>query len=182
MKKVFLGLGFMLISLEAFSQTLPEMVIGEENINPGIDLIFEGAIKDDVSPSYKFGKEATSDIHLEVLSTWNENAPRGSAVGGFVAYLNITAKIINESSGKYKTVKLLPHVNLSDSFHYALNTKLPGLRSDLYSIVFTIQPPKIGDLGMHFDWREGVSASLIQEHSFTYKNLDFYKIAEASRR
>ena len=127
-------------------------------------------------------KSGSSDIHLEVLSTWNESAPRGSAVGGFVAYLNITAKIINESSGKYKNVKLLPHINLSDSFHYALNTKLPGLRSDLYSIVFTIQPPKIGDLGMHFDWRDEVSTSLIQDHSFTYKNLDFYKIAEASRR
>ena len=29
---------------------LPEMVIGEATINPGIHLTFEGAIKDDVAP------------------------------------------------------------------------------------------------------------------------------------
>ena len=29
---------------------LPEMIIGEESISPGIDLVFEGAIKDDVFP------------------------------------------------------------------------------------------------------------------------------------
>ena len=56
---------------------MPEMIIGEENIEPGINLIFEGAIKDDVAPAYKFGKESSSDIHIEVLATWNNNAPRG---------------------------------------------------------------------------------------------------------
>ena len=182
MKKIFLGLGFMLISLEAFSQTLPEMVIGKESINPGIDLIFEGAIKDDVSPAYKFGKESTSDIHLEVLSTWNENAPRGSTEEGFVAYLEVSAKILNENNGSYKNIRLLPHINMSDNLHYALNTKLPGKRDDLYTVIFTIKPPKPGDLGMHFDWREEVGSFLLKEHTFVYKNLDFFTIAEASRR
>ena len=53
---------------------LPEMIIGEESISPGIDLVFEGAIKDEVFPSSKFGSEENSDIHIEVLANWNSNA------------------------------------------------------------------------------------------------------------
>ena len=157
MNKILFFLGFVVISFNTLSKDLPEMVIGEETVSPGINLIFEGAIKDDVSPAYKFGKESTSDIHLEVLSTWNENAPRGSTEGGFVAYLEVSAKILNEN-------------------------KLPGKRDDLYTVIFTIKPPKPGDLGMHFDWREEVDSFLIKEHTFVYKNLDFFTIAEASRR
>ena len=164
------------------SQVMPEMIIVEENIEPGINLIFEGAIKDDVAPAYKFGKESSSDIHIEVLATWNNNAPRGSTEGGFVAYLEITAKILNEKNGRYKNIKLLPHINLSDNLHYALNTKLPGNKDDIYSVTFTIKPPKQGEIGMHFDWREEVSDALLREHSFSYKNLDFSEIAKASRR
>ena len=182
MKKILLSIGFVVFSLNTLSKDLPEMVIGEENISPGINLIFEGAIKDDVSPAYKFGKESVSDIHLEVLSTWNESAPMGSTQGGFVAYLDVNAKILNENNGRYKNIKLLPHINMSDNLHYALNIKLPGKREDLYTVIFTIKPPKPGDLGLHFDWREEVNPFLIKEHTFVYKNLDFYSIAEASRR
>ena len=182
MNKILFFLGFVVISFNTLSKDLPEMVIGEETVSPGINLIFEGAIKDDVSPAYKFGKESTSDIHLEVLSTWNENAPRGSTKGGFVAYLEVSAKILNENNGSYKNIRLLPHINMSDNLHYALNTKLPGKRDDLYTVIFTIKPPKPGDLGMHFDWREEVDSFLIKEHTFIYKNLDFFTIAEASRR
>ena len=178
MNKILLSIGFVVFSLNTLSKDLPEMVIGEENISPGINLIFEGAIKDDVSPAYKFGKESVSDIHLEVLSTWNESAPMGSTQGGFVAYLDVNAKILNENNGRYKNIKLLPHINMSDNLHYALNIKLPGKRE----VIFTIKPPKPGDLGLHFDWREEVNPFLIKEHTFVYKNLDFYSIAEASRR
>ena len=56
MKKYF----FLFLSLSMahniFSE-LPEMIIGKEAIAPGINLIFEGAIKDDVSPAEKFGYE-----------------------------------------------------------------------------------------------------------------------------
>ena len=171
MKKILFFLGFVVISFNTLSKDLPEMVIGEETISPGINLIFEGAIKDDVSPAYKFGKESTSDIHLE-----------GSTEGGFVAYLEVSAKILNENNGSYKNIRLLPHINMSDNLHYALNTKLPGKRNDLYTVIFTIKPPQPGDLGMHFDWREEVGSFLIKEHTFVYKNLDFFTIAEASRR
>ena len=116
------------------------------------------------------------------MATWNNNAPRGSTEGGFVAYLEITAKILNEKNGRYKNIKLLPHINLSDNLHYALNTKLPGNKDDIYSVTFIIKPPKQGEIGMHFDWREEVSDALLREHSFSYKNLDFSEIAKASRR
>ena len=43
---------------------LPEMIIGKEAIAPGINLIFEGAIKDDVSPAEKFGYEKDSDMYM----------------------------------------------------------------------------------------------------------------------
>ena len=71
---------------------------------------------------------------------------------------------------------------MSDNLHYALNTKLPGKRDDLYTVIFTIKPPKPRDLGIHYDWREEVGSFLIKEHTFVYKNLDFFTIAEASRR
>ena len=182
MNRIFLYLGLIIFPLQISSKDMPEMVIGEENIKPGINLVFEAAIKDDVSPSYKFGRESASDIHIEVLSTWNEGAPRGSTEGGFVAYLEVSAKILNENNGSYKNIRLLPHINMSDNLHYALNTKLPGKRDDLYTVIFTIKTPKPGDLGMHFDWREEVGSFLIKEHTFMYKNLDFFTIAEASRR
>ena len=80
---------------------IPEMILGEETIENGINLVFEVAIKDDVSPSNFFGNEENSDIHLEVLANWNDTAPEGSQKGGFVPYLNVSAEL------KIKKLKLL---------------------------------------------------------------------------
>ena len=88
MKKfLFLALTF-LISKNIIAD-LPEMIISKEEISPGITLVFEAAIKDEVYPSAKFGSEEDSDIHIEVLANWNESAPPGAPLGGFVAYLDI---------------------------------------------------------------------------------------------
>ena len=77
MKKfLFLVLTF-LISKNIIAD-LPEMIISKEEISPGITLVFEAAIKDDVYPSAKFGSEKDSDIHIEVLANWNESAPPGA--------------------------------------------------------------------------------------------------------
>ena len=54
------------------------MIISKEEISPGITLVFEAAIKDEVYPSAKFGSEEDSDIHIEVLANWNESAPPGA--------------------------------------------------------------------------------------------------------
>tara|TARA_Y100000766_G_C18808972_1_gene556997 strand:+ start:266 stop:808 length:543 start_codon:yes stop_codon:yes gene_type:complete len=168
-------------SLNIFGE-LPEMILGKEKIGPGINLVFEGAIKDDVFPAYKFGSEEDSDIHLEVLANWNEGAPSGSPEGGFVAYLRITAVITNQGSLQTNSIELLPHLNMSDNLHYALNTKLPGKRSDIYTIKFIVSPPRSSDLGLHYDWREEVGSYLTKSHEFEYKNLDFSKVANSTRR
>ena len=99
MSKNFLIILSLFLSKTILSE-LPEMVIGKETIDPRIEIIFEGAIKDDVSPVIKFVSIDQSDIHLEVLANWNEYAPSGSPVGGFVAYLNISAEIINQSTSR----------------------------------------------------------------------------------
>ncbi|MDA9661153.1 iron transporter [Gammaproteobacteria bacterium] len=170
-----------LLSLNVFGE-LPEMVIGQESVKPGINFVFEGAIKDDVTPSRNFGSEKNSDIHLEVLANWNEDAPRGSPIDGFVAYLRIKAEIQNQYNSQVMVLDLLPHINLSDSLHYALNTKLPGKKDDLYSIKFTILPPETSKLGLHYDWREEVGPVILETFTFEYKNLDFSEIAISKRR
>ena len=115
---------------------LPEMVIGTGKISPGIDLIFEAAIKDDVAPLSNFLAESETDIHIEVLANWNSDAPSGSPEGGFIAYLNVKADILNQSSQERKTIDLLPHINLIDNYHYANNIKLPGSVEDIYTVTF----------------------------------------------
>ena len=90
--------------------------------------------------------------------------------------------IINQRSKEEKSITLLPHLNLSDNFHYALNTKLPGNRSDLYTVRFGIRPPIPGTVGIHFDWKDKVGSILPDEYSFEYRNLNFEKIANSSRR
>ena len=164
---------FIILVLPTFvcAADLPEMVIGEKDIEPGISLIFEGAIKDDVAPSTIFGLEADSDIHIEVVATWNENGPRGSVNGGFVAYLDITALITNQSSGEERLVRL-----------DARNTKLPGERDEIYSVVFYVSGPEISEVGMHYDWREEVGDRLLDGQTFKFSDLDFSRIAEATRR
>lgn len=176
-------LGFILsLPLFAAAADLPEMIIGEVNTKPGISLTFEGAIKDDVQPSQVFGLESESDIHIEVVATWNESAPRGAMVGGFVPYLEITAVIKNQDSAEEILVRLDPHLNMSDNFHYARNTKLPGARDDVYTVTFSVNGPKPSMVGMHYDWRVEVGDKLLDGGIFEFTDLVFSKIAGSRRR
>ena len=164
------------------SEELPEMVIGTASIKPGIDLVFEGAIKDDVQPEGYFLKESETDIHIEVLVNWNENAPPGSPVGGFIPYLNVSAKITNQKTEKSSNILLSPHLNMSDNYHYAQNIKLPGYKEDLYTVEFNITPPSSEIIGLHYDWRETVGNIIVESKNFIFPDLNFAKIASASRR
>ena len=176
-------LGFILsLPLFAAAADLPEMVIGKKKAEPGISLTFEGAIKDDVQPSQTFGLESESDIHIEVIATWNELAPRGAVVGGFVPYLDITAVIKNQDSAEEILVRLDPHLNLSDNFHYARNTKLPGARDDVYTVTFSVNGPEPSMVGLHYDWRVEVGDSLLDGETFEFTDLDFSQIAGSRRR
>ena len=182
MKRFLLIVSGLVFYSLSFAKDLPEMIIGTKNTLPGITFVFEGAIKDDVAPLDIFLSEARSDIHLEALANWNEQAPRGAVKGGFVAYLNVNALIINQKTNKQLSVILPPHMNMSDNLHYASNTPLPGKKSDLYTVIFSIKPPKDGEMGMHFDWREEVGARIMDPQQFEFKDLNFLEIANATRR
>ncbi len=163
-------------------RALPEMVIGESSMDPGIILIFEGGIKDDIQPAKYYLEEKSTDVHLEVLANWSETAPSGSPLGGHVAYLEVTAEIINEQTKESSSVELTPHLNMSDNLHYAQNVRLPGKVNETYTIIFNISKPKPGNMGMHFDWRNQVAKTLTPGGRFEFNNLDFEEIALSTRR
>lgn len=171
---------FLPILLLISSLSAEEMIIGKEMIKPGIDITFEAAPKDTIHPKGMHLKENVTDIHIEMLANWSEDSPNGSPVGGFVAYLNVFVKIKTES-GTEVQVQLTPHLNMSDSLHYAQNIKLPGEIDELYDVTFTISPPIKDELGIHYDWNE-LFGPLMEKSVFTYKNLNFEQIAISSRR
>ena len=173
---------FIILVLFQNHEIQAEMIIGTGSIEPGVDLIFEGGVKDEIMPEEYYLSENETDVHIEVLANWSSDAPKGSPEGGHVAYLNITAVLINETTGSSDTHKLTPHVNMSDNLHYAKNIKLPGKIDELYTVIFEIRPPKNDELGMHYDWRYTVDKELIVAERFEFNNLDFKEIAISKRR
>lgn len=163
-----------------------EMIIGEEVIEPGIQLVFEGAPKDDVTPHDQNLAEDKTDVHLEVLTTWatdeSIDIPEGATRGGFVAYLHFFATITNEATGDTETVSLIPHVTLGDAMHYARNVSLPGEPTDPYTVRFDVHPPEETELAFHKSWRDAHGTPLFEAQSFTFEGLDFEEIAAATRR
>ena len=181
LKDQFIGF-FIILVLFQNHEIQAEMIIGTGSIEPGVDLIFEGGVKDEIMPEEYYLSENETDVHIEVLANWSSDAPKGSPEGGHVAYLNITAVLINETTGSSDTHKLTPHVNMSDNLHYAKNIKLPGKIDELYTVIFEIHPPKNDELGMHYDWRYTVDKVLIVAERFEFNNLDFKEIAISKRR
>tara|TARA_B100001758_G_scaffold211334_1_gene194597 strand:- start:1 stop:582 length:582 start_codon:yes stop_codon:yes gene_type:complete len=181
LKDQFIGF-FIILVLFQNHEIQAEMIIGTGSIEPGVDLIFEGGVKDEIMPEEYYLSENETDVHIEVLANWSSDAPKGSPEGGHVAYLNITAVLINETTGSSDAHKLTPHVNMSDNLHYAKNIKLPGKIDESYTVIFEIRPPKNDELGMHYDWRYTVDKELIVAERFEFNNLDFKEIAISKRR
>ena len=114
-----------------------ELIIGEERIEPGIVLIFEGAVKDVVIPKSNNLSVEETNVHIEARVNWDSlNIPEGTPAGGFVPFLKISSVILNQSTGLKTFVDLTPHINLIDNFHYARNIALPGKVDDLYTVEF----------------------------------------------
>lgn len=158
-----------------------ELVIGEETVAPGIVFIFEGAVKDDITPASRHLPMDKTHVHLEARVNWAEQSiPRGTPAGGFVPYLTITAQVTNRKTGAVLMTDLLPHINLIDNFHYARNIALPGAIDDRYEVVFHAAPA-VGELSYHLDWREQHGGDLFGEASFRYPDVDFEAIAKATR-
>ena len=163
--------------------TNPELVIGKERIDPGIVLIFEGAIKDHVMPMSMHLDESLTNVHIEARVNWdNTNIPNGTPEMGFVPYLHITAMVTNQKTRLNAFIDLVPHINLIDNFHYARNISLPGSIDDLYTVKFNILPPTYIDLALHKDWLDIYGNEFIKEAHFSYENIDFSEIAKAKRK
>ena len=158
-----------LINLVSNSQ---ELIIGEERVEPGVIFIFEGAIKDHITPTKMHLPENETNVHIEARVNWDtKDLPKGAVENGFIPYLYINAKLTNERTGISTFIDLLPHINLIDNFHYARNIVLPGSINDNYSVKFNIIPPTHMDLALHKDWSLKYGESLINETSFSYTCL-----------
>ena len=178
-KKVIL-LFMILVPLLSFSQ---ELVIGEERVEPGIVLIFEGAIKDVIEPKSNNLSVEETNVHIEARVNWDSNnIPDGTPAGGFIPYLKISSIVLNEKTGLKTFIDLTPHINLIDNFHYARNISLPGSVNDFYNVQFKISPPSNTELALHNDWFKKYGKNLLNHYTFNYKRINFKQIAGASRK
>ena len=182
MKNIFI-IVLLLTSITTYSQSeKPELVIATERVEPGIIFIFEGAIKDNISPASMHLSENETNIHIEARVNWDTvNIPEGTPSGGFIPYLYISAQVINQETGLSTFIDLLPHINLIDNFHYARNISLPGSVEDNYSVKFNIIAPSGTDLALHMDWLKSYGNELLENKKFSYNNINFSEVAKASR-
>ena len=133
----------------------PELVIGEERVEPGVVFIFEGAIKDHVMPMGMHLDEDQTHVHIEARVNWDDkNIPEGTPAFGFVPYLHVTAIVKNQRTGLQTFIDLTPHINL---------------------------PPTHIDLAMHKDWLDTYGEKLMSGCNFSYKDVYFGTICRATR-
>ena len=166
-----------LTSQAAYAETL----LGTETISPGISLTFEAAARDAIYPPKQFLNEDQSDLHLEVLARWNQDAPANFPIGGHVAYLQVDVEIVNEQSGKSQSIQLTPHLNLSDGLHYAQNVKLPGDDDQTYQLTFSVHPPTGGMLGIHSDWLQSFGEALLESQTVVFQSVSLMEAARSRR-
>ena len=170
------------LSIFLLFSDISELIIGKELVDPGIVFIFEGAIKDEIHPKSLHLDENEANVHIEARVNWDiENIPKGAVPGGFIPYLNITAKITNQHNGLRSFIDLTPHINLIDNFHYARNIYLPGSDEDLYSIEFSITPPQSTEIALHKDWKLIYGNKILKGYKFFFKNVDFKEISRSKR-
>ena len=170
-----------LVSLTS-APLLAEKILGSITIEPGIDLTFEAAARDKIVPETFYLPENKTDVHIEVLATWSDEAPPGSIEGGHVAYLEVSALVENDQSKEKMVFELSPHLNLSDNLHYAQNIKLPGNAESTYTLVFEINPPAAGVLGIHADWVEAHGQAISEPTTVTFRSLNLEEVVRSRRR
>ena len=179
MRSIIFCLSF-LFFFKTFSQ---ELIIGSEYIEPGLEIIFEGAIKDVIIPINTNLNQDQTNIHIEARVNWgNKDIPKGAPKGGYIPYLRINSIITNQSNGLKTFIDLIPHLNLIDNFHYARNISLPGEIDDLYTVEFMVNGPSKYDLAYHKDWVDKYSNKFIEDIKFEYRDIDFKVIAKSSRK
>jgi hypothetical protein len=172
----------LLVSVSIFVHA-EELIVGKENLNKNISIIFEAAPKDTLyNNAREVLPEEKTDIHIEALVNWNDNIEiSGQIPNSFIPYLVITSEIINENTNEKSVTQLMPHINLSDGFHYAENIKLPGLRTHKYTVKFIISIDE-KNITYHHDWKKLYSYPLFDKKVFSYTNQDFKEVSEAVRK
>jgi uncharacterized protein involved in high-affinity Fe2+ transport len=160
-----------------------EKVFGEKVVEPGVKITFLAAPSGAVQPKAQNLSEKRSDLHLEVLAGWTEEASEevGAPAGGFVPYIRLFARVENEETGQVKKVTLVPHINRSDNAHYARNIALPGAPDDPYTVVFSVHPPEKFELATHRDWRDAYGEKLFAPTTVTYDGLNLTEIVKTTR-
>ena len=88
MRKILFAI-IALITMNVFSQNgNPELIIGEQRVDPGIVFIFEGAIKDHVMPKSMHLAENETHVHIEARVNWDvNNIPKGAVLGLYHIYI-----------------------------------------------------------------------------------------------
>ena len=174
-----------------------KLVIGREDLKPGIELyfggvfIFEGGLKDTVYPSMGDVAAGETVVHIEARANWSaqDELPPGAVVGGFVPYLDVRVQIENQSSGYQSSLDLSPHINLENNLHYARNAPLPGENTDLYTLTFTVSsamraqnaPAKsVAEPVLYAsqDWEQAHGLQLFEPAVFRYRDVAFAQIAD----
>jgi uncharacterized protein involved in high-affinity Fe2+ transport len=178
-----LGLLVAVLFLQGHVTHAQEKVLGEKVVDPGVKFTFIVAPQGNIQPTAQHLSEDQSDIHLEVLAGWTEEASStvGTPAGGFVPYLRLFARVTNERTGQTQKFSLVPHINLSDNAHYARNIALPGAPDDPYTVAFFVRPPEKHVLATHQDWRKKYGDQLLEPTSATYEDLQLAEVAAATR-
>ena len=185
MKKYGINYKYLFIFL-LFSSSLysygEELIIDEKDFG-NFNFVFEAAPKDKVfsQGNLKNLRESETDIHIEALVTWRDNINiEGQIPNSHIPYLDIKAEIINEKTNESVRIDLIPHINLTDGYHYARNIKLPGSAMDPFTVNFSIKSKK-DSLTYHNDWKSKYGLPVMIDKDFSYNNLDFYEMSKKFR-
>ena len=166
-----------------------EVEIGVEQLGTGgIELIFEVAPSDSITPAEQNLTSAEADVHFEVRANFTENNSFAAEEGGFVPYLNVNMLAVNKRTGESVKTILLPHLNQIDGFHYARNVDLPGdpastrrFRRAEYDLTFWINPPDIGVVSIHSDFGDQTDQNkIVEPQVFTFSDVNFADVFTGS--
>ena len=162
-----------------------EVEIGVAQLGTGgIELIFEAAPSDAITPTEQNLTSAQSDLHFEVRANFMANNNFAAEEGGFVPYLNVSVLAVNTRTGESIKTILLPHLNQIDGFHYARNVDLPGdpastrrFRRANYDLTFWINPPDLGVVSIHSDFGMQTDRfKIVEPQVFTFNDVNFLEV------
>lgn len=160
-----------------------DLTIGTELIQPGIQAVFLAKQSVPMSPDKHHLGVDHSDLSVVVRLNWSKNlevsVPGDAPRGGFVPYAKVRVQITNVNSGKAVFAVLVPHVDMPNSFHYAINLGVPGGMNEKYDVSFFVDPPDKHEVSYHKDWRNARGDRLFGSQEYKYGNVSFANVSES---